>query len=126
MGRRGHLGRCLRTMTAANQLHVDTKIRDGELSLALRGTLDLASAPKLRAIVSELCADGATGITVDLSGLTSIDSGGLNAVLAIDNLCRREGYDFALIRGPRQVHKLFELTGVAEDLPFEDGDPTAA
>jgi anti-sigma B factor antagonist len=110
-------------MNAANQLHIEATIRDGQHSLALTGTLDLTSAPKLRAVTSELCTESTTGIAVDLSGLTSIDSGGLNAVLAIDNLCRREGYDLVLIRGPRQVHKLFELTGVAEDLPFKNSDP---
>lgn len=113
-------------MNSASELHVEATIRDGQHTLALKGTLDLISASKLRAVTSELCADSTTGITVDLSGLTSIDSGGLNAVLAIDNLCRREGYDLVLIRGPRQVHKLFELTGVADDLPFDGGDPTTA
>jgi anti-anti-sigma factor len=109
-------------MDSPNGLTVERSVCDGRHTLTLRGTLDLASAPQLSAIVAELCAGETTGIAVDLRGLTMIDSTGLHAVLAIDNLCVREGYDLELFRGPEQVHRLFELTRVADGLPFQPSD----
>ena len=109
-------------MDSQNGLAVEKSVCDGRHTLTLRGTLDLASAPELSAIVAQLRTDETTSIAVDMRGLTMIDSTGLHAVLAIDNLCVREGYDLVLFRGPEQVHRLFELTRVADGLPFQPSD----
>ncbi len=89
-------------------------------TLALEGPLDGASAKRLEAEIERLCDAGVTGITLDLRGVTEIDAIGVAVVAFRCGLCRRRGFDFALIRGSRGVQRAFERAGISELLPFED------
>jgi anti-sigma B factor antagonist len=91
-------------------------------TLVLTGELDLASAPILEAATARLCADGASEIVVDLSGLAFIDSTGLRTILSSMSLCEEHLCNFWLIPGPRAVQRLFELAGILERLPFREPD----
>jgi anti-sigma B factor antagonist len=91
-------------------------------TLVLAGELDLASAPTLEATTARLCADGASEIVVDLSGLAFIDSTGLRTILGSMSLCEEHLCNFWLIPGPRAVQRLFELAGILERLPFREPD----
>lgn len=98
---------------------------DGVHHLRLRGELDLAAVPRLEDRVRDLCSASTTkGITLDLSGLSYIDSAGLAAIVLTGRLCAKHGHEFALIRGQRSVQRLFELTGMIDELPFLDLDQT--
>jgi anti-sigma B factor antagonist len=88
-------------------------------TLILRGELDLTAADYLEAVVFGLFVDGISGIAVNLSRLTFIDASGLRALLSIHELCEQEGYEFSVTRPQGQVQRLFQLTGAAEELPFE-------
>lgn len=63
------------------QFGVQDVVCDGHHTLVLSGELDLAKAPGLEAVITRLCGDGVNGISLDLSGLTFMDSSGLQAVL---------------------------------------------
>jgi anti-anti-sigma factor len=89
-------------------------------TLVLTGELDHRSAHALEAEIERLCEEGVTGITLDLRELTSIDSIGVAVIAFRCGLCKRRGYDFALIAGPASVHRVFEQAGVAELLPFQE------
>jgi anti-anti-sigma factor len=93
----------------------------GRLTLMLGGELDVASAPTLHRTIAEICGDepAPMAITLDLSGLVFIDSTGLAEIILTSKLCDRDGHDFTLIRGPRSVQRLFELTGLIDALPFQ-------
>jgi anti-sigma B factor antagonist len=65
------------------------------------------------------CAASAQRLTLDLSGLTFMDSTGLGLVLSAQQLCRASGAEFALVPGPTQVQSVFEVTGLLDRLPFE-------
>jgi anti-sigma B factor antagonist len=93
----------------------------GRRTLTLTGELDIASVESLQAAVERLCSDGTTSITLDLRGLTFIDSTGLAAIVLASKLCDTNGYEFALIRGASSTQRLFELTGLIDVLPFRDG-----
>jgi anti-sigma B factor antagonist len=86
--------------------------------LVLSGELDMLVAPDLEHAVRGLCDEDAAELVLDLRNLTFMDSTGLRSTLAAYELCQESGYSFAVIPGPRQVHALFELTGLAERLPF--------
>jgi anti-anti-sigma factor len=90
-------------------------------TLVLTGSLDRGSVHQLETEIERLCEEGVTGITLDLRGLTYIDAIGVAVIGFRCGLCRRRGYDFALIRGPRLVQRAFEQAGVSELLPFSDG-----
>lgn len=100
---------------------IERKDAGGAQTLGLVGELDIASVPVLHRAVERLCGDGTTSITLDLRGLSFIDSTGLAAIVLTSKLCETNGYEFALIRGGASTQRLFELTGLIDVLPFRDG-----
>lgn len=86
--------------------------------LVLSGELDLASSPTLDEALRGICTDGTEALTVDLSGLTFMDSTGLRVLLRAKELCERHGCEFLVIAGPPQIQRLFEVAGILERLPF--------
>lgn len=90
-------------------------------TLALIGSLDRGSVHQLEIEIERLCEEGVTGITLDLRKLTHIEAIGVAVIAFRCGLCRRRGYDFSLIRGPRVVERAFEQAGLGELLPFSDG-----
>lgn len=99
---------------------VQASARDGRHTLRLSGELDLAVAAGLEARILGLCGEGVSGIELDLSRLTFMDSTGLRAVLNAQELCAERGYDFLVRPGGGQVQRLLELTGTSEVLPLAD------
>jgi anti-sigma B factor antagonist len=82
------------------------------------GELDLASVGELDAKLRELRETGFDQIELDLAGLTFMDSTGLRLVLEWDGEARRDGMSLRLLAGPPAVQRVFEMTGVADRLPF--------
>jgi anti-sigma B factor antagonist len=107
-------------------LSVEELERNGRRTLQLSGELDIATVPLFEASLDRACAPETTALTLDLSGMTFIDSTGLAAVVLASKVAERNGYEFALVRGPAAVQRLFELTGLLDALPFLDGDDASA
>ena len=89
-------------------------------TLVLSGELDRVSAHTLEAEIERLCDTGTGGITLDLRKLTYIDATGVAVIAFRSRLCRRRGFEFALIRGSWPVQRAFELAGLIDLLPFVD------
>lgn len=60
-------------------------------------------------------------LTVDLTGLTFIDSSGLHTILDAYKLCRDTGPTLTIRPGPPNVQHVFALTNLLDYLPFEIG-----
>jgi anti-sigma B factor antagonist len=88
-------------------------------TLVLSGELDIPQAAELETMIHELSADGISGITLDLRGLTFMGSTGLRLVLLARDVCAFHRYDFFLIPGSESVQHLFEITGLLTALPFK-------
>jgi anti-anti-sigma factor len=85
-----------------------------------RGELDLATAGQVRtALQAETETHGR--VTLDLGGLSFLDTSGLRLVLETAAAARRDGFDFVVLRGPPEIQRLFELAGVLDMVPFADG-----
>ena len=106
-------------------LSVDAAERDGVFRVALRGELDVSTAPRFNAVLSDPRIRQCHTLMVDLSELTFMDSTGLSAVLVGEMHARTRGQRFAVVRGPRHVQELFRLTGVDHFLEVVDGIPSA-
>jgi anti-sigma B factor antagonist len=78
----------------------------------------MSSAPLLEATVRRSCTDASEAIVLDLSGLTFMDSTGLRVLMVAKELCAKHGCELQLVPGPAQVQRLFEITGVLEQLSF--------
>jgi anti-sigma B factor antagonist len=100
------------------RLSVREHRRAGERTLVLSGELDLASRPLLDEAVSCVQWRDTAALVLDLSEVAFMDSTGLHGVLAAKTLCAEHGCTFVLVRGSSQVQRLFELSGVIDELPF--------
>jgi anti-sigma B factor antagonist len=95
--------------------------RDGRAArLRVLGALDLATVSSLAAEVAELRDAGLRRLVLDLSGLKFMDSTGLRCILDMDAAARQDGFSVALVRGPRAVQRVFDVTGTAAHLRFID------
>ena len=86
--------------------------------LSLYGELDVASGPILEKKLKRLQWSGAAAIVLDLSGLDFVDSSGLHVLIRAFH--RSPEGQLTLLRGSRNVHRVFELTGTDTLLPFAD------
>ena len=83
----------------------------------ITGELDIATAPRLRECLVDL---NGRSVTLDFSGVTFMDSGGI-AVLAWAMKRTRRGGAELRVRGVRAAQmQVLEITGIADDLDFED------
>jgi len=94
--------------------------RDGDAHVVeLIGELDLDGASAVEAELLAADASDATSIVVDLRGLEFIDSTGIRLMVMASE--RSENGRFTLLRGSAQVQRVFEITDLADRLPFVDG-----
>ena len=105
-------------------LSVEADAREGVFRIALRGELDVSTAPRFNAVLSDPQIRQCHTLVVDLSELTFMDSTGLSAVLVGEMHARTRGQRFKVVRGPRHVQELFRLTGVDHFLEVVDGVPS--
>jgi anti-anti-sigma factor len=92
----------------------------GRHTLVLSGELDIVSAGQLEAMLAEACADGTTGVTLDLRGLTFMDSSGLRAILLAKELTDSRGLELSLVPGPPSIQRVFQVTDLLDVLPWTD------
>ena len=101
-------------------LEVRNERSDDEHVIALVGELDLDGAERVTQELQRAEATDARRIVLDLSNLEFIDSSGIRLIIAADARSRMDGDRLVVIRGPQAVHRVFELTGIAERLTFVD------
>lgn len=98
----------------------------GEHVLVFAGELDLASVSRLGDAVAHLPMDHTTSLLLDLHELTFIDCAGIDAIVAIQDLCSQRRCGFSLVPGRAHVQRLFDLCELTDRLCFQNDDPRAA
>ena len=93
---------------------------DHRQAITPTGDLDMSTAEKLDDAVRAAEATDAKRIVVDLSEVTFMDSSGLKLLLEANARSQANSNRLRLIRGPRRVQRVFELTKTEEKLPFLD------
>ncbi len=88
------------------------------VTIALEGELDFAAAFDVELRLEQAIRE-AQQVIVDLRGLRFIDSTGLRAILEARRLARTAGVDLRMVPGPPEVQRVFEVTGLLDELPFE-------
>lgn len=105
-------------------LELETDESDGRTRLALRGELDISSAPVLEEALGRAEEAGPPVLLIDLRGLEFMDSTGLRTVVSADQRARDEGRRLCIVRGPEPVDRVFSVTRLDERLELVD-DPAA-
>ena len=100
---------------------ISTSDRDGRAVVVVRGELDLATAPDLEAVVTELLDEG-QDVVVDLRELAFMDSTGLRALVAAH--ARVEGTEQRLLlvrpRPGAAIERILAIAGVESVLDLID------
>ena len=111
--------------TAANALlEVEARTHRRTALVALRGELDLATAPQVAEVLDGLApdAEGVRHIVLDLRGLTFTDASGLHELIRQNKHARQNRHNLAVVRGREAISRLLALTAVEEILVLVD-DP---
>lgn len=95
-------------------LSVDIKSEHGGDAIVyrLRGSLDIATAPSLRAALLEAANEGKHDIIVDLSQLEFLDSTGLGALIGAHRRALENGGRVRLIVNEGPIQRLLTITGL--------------
>jgi anti-sigma B factor antagonist len=88
--------------------------------VVVSGELDLASAPALDDELERGAASSVELVIVDLRGIEFMDSTGLSTLVKAQQRAVDQGHRFGVVRGPQQVQRLLDLTGVGERLTLVD------
>ena len=91
--------------------------------VAPRGEIDLATVGALRAALRT--EETRPWVVLDLRHVEFMDSSGIGVVVEQMRRCEQDGLEFAVVRGPKHLHKLFRMVGLAERLVVLDDLPTA-
>ena len=92
--------------------------------LAVKGEVDVYTAPRLREKLVELASQGKYQIIVDLEGVDFLDSTGLGVLVGGLKRLRSHDGDLGLVCTQNRILKVFEITGLTK--VFEIRDSVAA
>lgn len=96
-------------------------VRDGDLFvITLIGELDVGGVERVTQALLEAQTSDATQILVDLGALTFISSSGVRLLLEADGRLRADGRTLRMTRGPADVQRVFELSGLEDRMPWSD------
>jgi anti-anti-sigma factor len=99
---------------------VTSRREGGNLVVVPTGELDIATVGAVRV---ELGArEGDEGVVLDLRGVTFLDTSGIQVAVEAWRHASDEGYELRILPAPPQVHRVFEIAGLDQVLPFADGD----
>jgi len=86
------------------------------------GELDIATASELEHRLRQ-AEQRARRVVLDLRDLTFTDTSGVHVIRESNIRAGQAGCRPVLVRGPKQVDRVFALTGASEDLEIVDLDP---
>ena len=98
---------------------------EDQIVVKVLGDLDLDNAPRLGAVLTDLAGQGGVHVTLDLGGMTFIDSTGLSVLIRGLRRLREVGGDLALQSPSATAIKVLEITGLTSVFAISEGAPCA-
>jgi anti-sigma B factor antagonist len=90
--------------------------------IVARGEIDVATSPLLRSELTSALALQPRELTLDLEGVSFVDSSGLGVMVgALKRLREAGGERFAIVQAQDAVRKVFDITGL--NALFDLGNP---
>jgi anti-sigma B factor antagonist len=99
-----------------SEFRVDVRTERGATVIAVSGELDLASSPILEERLEQVFGSDSTSVILDLRRLDFMDSTGLSVLIKAHQSAEEASQRLYLVKGPPQVQRLLNLTGVGERL----------
>jgi len=109
-------------MVRQARIAISEKVQGANLVLSIDGELDISTIPLLEQQIEATHASP-TPLTLDLSGLTFMDSSGLRLLIELNERAQREQWALSLV-APRHesANLVLRMTGADSALPFEDAE----
>jgi anti-anti-sigma factor len=93
-------------------LQLSERIHDRHVVVALRGELDVSTAPELRERLSAILARDPASLILDLSGLEFMDSTGISVLVAAEQRADPRGWTFSLAGPQKLVGRVLSITSL--------------
>lgn len=93
-------------------LGLEVSERAGSVVLAVRGEIDVYTAPRLRERLIELVKEGHRQVVVDLDQVDFLDSTGLGVLVGGLKRLRTNDGDLVVVCNQPRILKVFEITGL--------------
>ncbi len=101
-------------------LSLDTRNEGDWTVVAVRGEIDVYTAPKLREALVDLVNAGRYNLVVDVEGVDFLDSTGLGVLVGALKRVRANGGELALVCTSSRIRKVFEVTGLTKVFSLYD------
>jgi anti-sigma B factor antagonist len=89
--------------------------------IVARGEIDVATSPMLRSELTSVLAQHPEELTLDLRGVTFVDSSGLGVLVgALKRLRESGGGQFTVVDAQDPVRKVFDITGLTALFELRD------
>jgi anti-anti-sigma factor len=101
-------------VSSSDLLTVDIDVRGNAVVVSVRGELDLATVPVLRARLDTVgeVSDSPSPLVVDLSAVLFIGSAGLALLVDLHNKCVERGIPLALVATGSVVPRAIQVTAL--------------
>ncbi|WP_188194064.1 STAS domain-containing protein [Nonomuraea sp. SYSU D8015] len=96
-------------------LHLTTSRRDGILTVALSGELDIATTERFRSHLMELLQQarhGDVAVVLEVSRLSFIDAAGLGVLVSVHDHAQRRRTPLRIAGAPPAMRRLLRITGL--------------
>lgn len=97
-----------------------------QTALLLKGRFDLHQQQQMRGVIEDLVADGKSTLTLDLSGVSYIDSAAIGLLLLAKDTCTNAGGSIILSRPQEMVDRVLKLCRLDDMFRIERGKNGAA
>lgn len=101
---------------------VEAEQAGGTFQVRLKGEFDLQAFDQVDKLLTDAQMGSGHGVLLDLRAVTFIDSSGIRALVRAHKRGAAGAGPLRLIRGPDNVHRVFELAGLDSRLEFVEGD----
>ncbi|MEI2810236.1 MAG: STAS domain-containing protein [Nocardioides sp.] len=106
-------------------LTLATRDLAGRVVIEVAGEIDVYTAPKLRDRLSDLVAEGAHDLIVDMEGVEFLDSTGLGVLVGGLKKVRSHDGSLELVCTQERLLKIFQITGLSKVFAIHDSVETA-
>jgi anti-sigma B factor antagonist len=95
-------------------------VREGSVvTVAVKGELDVATAPELIAAITAL-EPGYAELVIDLSECSFFASSGISVLLDENARGAAEGFRLVVVKAPPEVQRIFDLTSLDNIITFRE------
>ena len=104
--------------------YIETSREGAEARAVLRGDFDMNATFSVEPALERLLeGPPPERLTIDLGGLTFIDSTGIGVLLRVQSEASARGVALVILPGPAEVQRVFETAGLLDAFPFAGRGP---